>query len=85
MGLFNNDTSNTPVPGGNLTKPVLIALGALLVGRMFSGKNENDNLADNSNTDGKIEDSTAGSLGGCRRLAHGSIGFNCWSGGIRTW
>ena len=35
MGLFDN-----AVPGGNVTKPLLIALGALLVGKMLSGKSE---------------------------------------------
>lgn len=38
MGIFDDKSSNEPVPGGNLAKPVLIAIGALLVGRMFSGK-----------------------------------------------
>jgi uncharacterized protein YidB (DUF937 family) len=33
MGLFDN-----AVPGGNVTKPLMIALGALLVGKMLSGK-----------------------------------------------
>jgi uncharacterized protein YidB (DUF937 family) len=33
MGWFDN-----AVPGGNVTKPLLIALGALLVGKMLSGK-----------------------------------------------
>ena len=33
MGLFDN-----AVPGGNITKPLLIALGALLVGKMLSGR-----------------------------------------------
>ena len=32
MGLFDN-----AVPGGNITKPLMIALGALLVGKMLSG------------------------------------------------
>ena len=35
MGLFDN-----AVPGGNITKPLMIALGALLVGKMLSGKSE---------------------------------------------
>lgn len=35
MGLFDN-----AVPGGNVTKPLLIALGALLVGKMLSGRSE---------------------------------------------
>jgi uncharacterized protein YidB (DUF937 family) len=33
MGLFDN-----AVPGGNIAKPLMIALGALLVGKMLSGK-----------------------------------------------
>lgn len=32
MGIFDN-----AVPGGNITKPILIALGALLAGKMLSG------------------------------------------------
>ncbi|PAP97610.1 YidB family protein [Mesorhizobium mediterraneum] len=32
MGLFDN-----AVPGGNVAKPLMIALGALLVGKMLSG------------------------------------------------
>lgn len=35
MGLFDN-----AVPGGNITKPLMIALGALLVGKMLSGRSE---------------------------------------------
>lgn len=30
------------VPGGNLTKPILIALGALLVGKMFGGSKKSE-------------------------------------------
>jgi uncharacterized protein YidB (DUF937 family) len=33
MGLFDD-----AVPGGNIAKPLVIALGALLVGKMLSGK-----------------------------------------------
>ncbi|MFD2053048.1 YidB family protein [Mesorhizobium calcicola] len=33
MGLFDN-----AVPSGNITKPLMIALGALLVGKMLSGR-----------------------------------------------
>jgi uncharacterized protein YidB (DUF937 family) len=33
MGLFDN-----AVPGGNITNPLMIALGALLVGKMLSGR-----------------------------------------------
>jgi hypothetical protein len=32
MGMFDD-----AVPGGNITKPLMVALGALLVGKMLSG------------------------------------------------
>jgi len=35
MGLFDD-----AVPGGNIAKPLVIALGALLVGKMLSGKGD---------------------------------------------
>ncbi|MEP9374111.1 YidB family protein [Mesorhizobium sp. KR1-2] len=35
MGLFDD-----AVPGGNIGKPLMIALGALLVGKMLSGKSQ---------------------------------------------
>lgn len=71
MGLFNDDSSKEPVPGGSLTKPVLIALGALLVGRMFSGKSEDqqpqlgapDNQPANAPTGGGLGDLLGGLLG----------------------
>ena len=37
MGLFDD-----AVPGGNITKPLLIALGALLAGKMLSGSGKED-------------------------------------------
>ncbi|WP_374829813.1 YidB family protein [Paenochrobactrum pullorum] len=42
MTMFDNNSSKTPVPGGSLAKPVLVALGALLVGRMLNGKHDED-------------------------------------------
>lgn len=33
MGIFDD-----AVPGGNISKPLMIALGALLVGKMFAGR-----------------------------------------------
>ncbi|QND51662.1 DUF937 domain-containing protein [Phyllobacterium sp. 628] len=51
MGIFDN-----AVPGGNISKPLIIALGALLVGKMFSGGSsqpapapDNPQTADNGN------------------------------------
>lgn len=61
MSRFNGDSSNEPVPGGSLTKPVLIALGALLVGRMFSGKSDEKEQPQVSGPD---ESTAGGGLGG---------------------
>ncbi len=36
MGMFDDAFSNA-VPGGNMAKPLMIAAGALLLGKMFSG------------------------------------------------
>lgn len=41
MGLFDD-----AVPGGNLAKPIMIALGALLVSRMFAGKGDTEKQGD---------------------------------------
>lgn len=40
MGMSDNNSPKSPIPGGSLAKPVLVALGALLVGRMLSGKHD---------------------------------------------
>ncbi|MDM7850368.1 YidB family protein [Pseudochrobactrum kiredjianiae] len=74
MGLFGGDSSNNePVPGGSLTKPVLIALGALLVGRMFSGKSDEKEQAqvpDQASTGGGLGDLLGGLLGGGQAANH---------------
>lgn len=70
MGLLGGDSSNNePVPGGSLTKPVLIALGALLVGRMFSGKSDENEqpqaqAPDQASSGGGLGDLLGGLLGG---------------------
>ena len=69
MGIFNGDSSNEPVPGGSLTKPVLIALGALLVGRMFSGKSDDQeqpqvNAPDQAASGGGLGDLLGSVFGG---------------------
>lgn len=43
MGLFDD-----AVPGGNIAKPLLIALGALLAGKMLSGGSKDEQVEDNS-------------------------------------
>ncbi|WP_439273416.1 YidB family protein [Pseudochrobactrum sp. HB0163] len=83
MGLFGNDSSNEPVPGGNLTKPVLIALGALLVGRMFSGKSEDkqqpqQGAADENTAGGGLGDLLGSVLGG----NSGNMQANSQAGGL---
>ncbi|MGU3574677.1 YidB family protein [Brucellaceae bacterium C25G] len=40
MGMTDENSPKTPIPGGSLAKPVMVALGALLVGRMLSGKHD---------------------------------------------
>ena len=40
MGLFDD-----AVPGGSIAKPLMIALGALIVGRMMSGGSSNQSVA----------------------------------------
>ncbi len=76
MGLFGGDSSNNePVPGGSLTKPVLIALGALLVGRMFSGKSDENEqpqaqVPDQTSSGGGLGDLLGGLLGGGQAANH---------------
>jgi hypothetical protein len=76
MGLFGGDSSNNePVPGGSLTKPVLIALGALLVGRMFSGKSDENEqpqaqVPDQTPSGGGLGDLLGGLLGGGQAANH---------------
>jgi uncharacterized protein YidB (DUF937 family) len=41
MGLLDD-----AVPGGNIAKPLLVALGVLLAGKMFAGRKEADNDAE---------------------------------------
>ena len=59
MGLFDD-----AVPGGNITKPLVIALGALLVGKLISGRGSEPETqtADASPQQPQVED--GGLLGG---------------------
>ncbi|MCH4539880.1 MULTISPECIES: YidB family protein [Brucella/Ochrobactrum group] len=40
MGSYDDNSGNSPIPGGSLAKPVLIALGALLIGKMLKGNSD---------------------------------------------
>src|SRR5690606_18675111 len=61
MGSFDN-TGNPPIPGGSLAKPVMIALGALLVGRMLKGNKDEAQQATPLSEDAST-DARAGILG----------------------
>ncbi|MFC4625147.1 YidB family protein [Daeguia caeni] len=64
--MTNYDGSNSPIPGGSLAKPVMIALGALLIGKMLSGKHEDQPAPDQqqSTAGGGLLGSILGGLGG---------------------
>ncbi|GGB08031.1 hypothetical protein GCM10011491_40120 [Brucella endophytica] len=57
MGLFD-DASGQAVPGGGLAKPLMLALGALFVGKMLSG----------GSSQGAVQDTSAPSGGGLSGL-----------------
>lgn len=71
MGMFDDNSSKSPIPGGSLAKPVLIALGALLVGKMLSGKNDEPEQADPSQPQLPQETASSSGLGD---LLGGSLG-----------
>ncbi|WP_343313738.1 YidB family protein [Brucella sp. BE17] len=57
------DNSNSPIPGGNLAKPVMIALGALLVGKLLSGHKDDPEQAAQP-AQPQADNSLGGGLGG---------------------
>ena len=83
MGLFDN-----AVPGGNVTKPLLIALGALLVGKMLSGKSTESAPAEpqaapaptgDASSDGGLLGGLGGLLGRLKEAGHGNAA-DSWVG-----
>jgi uncharacterized protein YidB (DUF937 family) len=84
MGLFDN-----AVPGGNVAKPLMIALGALLVGKMLSGKSaDQTDQAQSpspvpSNTTASTDGGLLGGLGGLldklKEAGHGNVA-DSWVG-----
>lgn len=78
MGLFDD-----AVPGGNIAKPIMIALGALLVSKMLAGKSEPEQptlnpqpLPPGTNTaDATPDGGLLGGLGGLLdKLKNGGLG-----------
>jgi len=59
MGLFDD-----AVPGGNITKPLMIALGALLVGKMLGGGSSQSQQPDEQAGAAPQGDAGGGLLGG---------------------
>ncbi|MDX8478730.1 YidB family protein [Mesorhizobium sp. VK24D] len=82
MGLFDN-----AVPGGNITKPLMIALGALLVGKMLSGRSEEQPAAPQApaptpagaSADGGLLGGLGGLLDKLRDAGHGNVA-DSWVG-----
>ncbi|MBN9244557.1 MAG: YidB family protein [Mesorhizobium sp.] len=83
MGLFDN-----AVPGGNVTKPLLIALGALLVGKMLSGKSAEQEPAEpqaapaptgGASADGGLLGGLGGLLDRLKEAGHGNAA-DSWVG-----
>ncbi|CDX11303.1 conserved hypothetical protein [Mesorhizobium sp. ORS 3324] len=82
MGLFDN-----AVPGGNITKPLMIALGALLVGKMLSGRSEEQPAEPQApapppagtSADGGLLGGLGGLLDKLRDAGHGNVA-DSWVG-----
>ena len=88
MGLFDN-----AVPGGNIGKPLLIALGALLVGKYLSGRNDSQSEApeapetapppaaspETASTDGGLLGGLGGLLDRLKEAGHGNAA-DSWVG-----
>lgn len=70
MGLFDD-----AVPGGNISKPILIAIGALLVSRMFAKKAPEGAGAPAQIPEEEADGGLAGGLGGLlEKLQKGGLG-----------
>jgi uncharacterized protein YidB (DUF937 family) len=70
MGLFDD-----AVPGGNISKPIIIAIGALLVSRMFAKKAPEGAGAPAQIPEEEADGGLAGGLGGLlEKLQKGGLG-----------
>lgn len=86
MGSYDDNSKNSPIPGGSLAKPVLIALGALLVGKLLKGHSEEPaqpaSIPDQSAP--QQADSGGGLLGGILGGLGGLLGGTLASGGASS-
>ena len=73
MGLLDevNDVMGKSAPGGNLTKPLMIALGALLVGKMMSGGSAQASTPAASAPNGGLLGGVGGLLDKLKDAGHG--------------
>lgn len=90
MGLFDDALKNA-VPGGDLTKPLVIAAGALILGKMLSGHSQSAQPAPAPTSvptsapapapadDGGLLGGLGGLLGKLTQAGHGEIA-NSWVG-----
>jgi uncharacterized protein YidB (DUF937 family) len=76
MGLFDD-----AVPGGNISKPIMIALGALLVGKLLGGGKDEPEQAQQPNRQANAGADDGGLLGNLGGLA-GSLGGLGGLGGL---
>ena len=74
MGLFDD-----AVPGGNIGKPLMIALGALLVGKMLSGKSQPQESAPAQSGEGGLLGGLQGLLDKLRDAGQGATA-DSWVG-----
>lgn len=70
MGSYDDNSGNSPIPGGSLAKPIMIALGALLIGKMLKGNSDEpaetqaQPVPDQSQAGGGLLGGILGGLGG---------------------
>ncbi|WP_273795123.1 YidB family protein [Brucella intermedia] len=64
MSISDSNSTDNAVPGGGLAKPVMLALGALLVGKMLTGHKDDGEAATSDQPAGEPGTPTGGVLGG---------------------
>ncbi|WP_296708290.1 YidB family protein [Rhodoblastus sp.] len=77
-----DDAVNEAVPGGNFAKPLLIAVGALILGRMFGGSKEEPPAQIPQPTPQQQASGGGGLLGQLGGLLAGAAGGAAVSGGL---
>jgi uncharacterized protein YidB (DUF937 family) len=77
-----DDAVNEAVPGGNFAKPLLIAVGALILGRMFGGSKEEPPAQVPQSAPQQQASGGGGLLGQLGGLLAGAAGGAAVSGGL---